>query len=404
MTRGLERAVADVLARDACSGCGLCTRLDPALRMALDDDGYLRPRFDGPSRAGGDAESVFRRGCPGVVVRAPVPPPGASRHPLLGSHVGLWSAWATDPAIRFAGSSGGALTALHAWLIESGRAARVTGAAMDADAPRRTTPVTIVSREQALRAAGSRYAPVAALDNPDVLLPGSAVCGKPCEISALRQTVDDLQPGEPPLMLSFFCAGTPSQSGTHALLADLGVDERESVEELRYRGEGWPGRFTATTADRTVSADYGQSWGRRLGPTTQWRCKVCVDGVGESADIVSADAWDADAEGYPVFTEGAGRSALIARTARGLATILEARDAGVIELDALGVEQLEAAQPLQTSRRRFLQGRLLGSMLAGRRPPAYPGFGLLRLSLQSPRIALRALRGTAQRVRRQRRR
>lgn len=402
MTGGLERAVADVLARDACSGCGLCTRLDPALRMAMDADGYLRPRFDGPSRAVAGAAATFARGCPGVVVRAPVPPPGSATHPLLGSWLGLWSAWATDPELRFAGSSGGALTALHAWLIESGRAARVTGAAMDASAPRRTVPVTITSREQALQAAGSRYAPVAALDNPDVLLPGTAVCGKPCEISALRQTASELQPGEPPLLLSFFCAGTPSQAGTHALLADLGVEAEEPVQSLRYRGDGWPGRFTAATADRAVSADYEESWGRRLGPTTQWRCKVCADATGEAADIVSADAWESDAQGYPVFAEGAGRSALIARTARGLQTVLEAQAAGVITLEPLDVAQLAAAQPLQAGRRRFLRARLLGSALAGRRPPAYPGFALLRLSLQAPRTALRTLRGTVRRVRRER--
>lgn len=400
MTRDLQGAVADVLARDACSGCGMCTRLDASLRMALDDDGYLRPRFEGPSRPISNAEAIFQRGCPGVVVRAPDPPPGSIHHPLLGAHLAIWSGWASDPAVRFAGSSGGALTALHAWLIDSGRAARVTGAGMDPATPRRTVPVTITSRDQALRAAGSRYAPVAALDNDDALLPGTAVCGKPCEISALRQTVDELHDGEAPLMLSFFCAGTPSQSGTDALLADLGVDQREVVDELRYRGEGWPGRFTAKASGRVVSTDYDDSWGRRLGPTTQWRCKVCVDGVGESADVVSADAWESDADGYPVFSEQQGRSALIARTTRGLETILAAEAAGVIVLEALDVEQLAAAQPLQTSRRRFLRARLLGSVLAGRRPPAYPGFALLRLSLQSPRTAVRALRGTFARVRR----
>ncbi|WP_405218092.1 Coenzyme F420 hydrogenase/dehydrogenase, beta subunit C-terminal domain [Agrococcus sp. Ld7] len=402
MTDDFERAVAQVVDSQACSGCGLCTRLDSSLTMQLDSNGYLRPRFDGDSQAIPNATAIFRRGCPGVVVRGLAPPKDATVHPLLGAHVGLWNAWATDAALRHAGSSGGALTAIHTWLLDTGRAARVTGAAADPAAPRRTVPVTITSRAQALRAAGSRYAPVAALDSADVLLSASAVCGKPCEISALRQTAGDLIDGEAPLMLSFFCAGTPSQSGTDALLADLGVDLSDTVHELRYRGNGWPGRFTARIDDDVVSADYDESWGRRLGPTTQWRCKVCVDGVGESADIVSADSWESDERGYPVFTEGEGRSALLARTPRGRQAILDAHAAGVIALEPLEVSQLAQAQPLQTNRRRFLSARLLGSRLAGRRPPAYPGFRLLRLSLGAPRTALRTLRGTFARVRRER--
>ena len=402
MTAGLERAVADVLARNACSGCGLCTRLDASLRMAVDADGYLRPRLDGPSQPIADAEAVFRRGCPGVVVRAPAIPPGAARDALLGAHLGVWNAWAADPEVRFAGSSGGVLTALHAWLLESGRAARVTGAAMDAHAPRRTVPVTITTREHALRAAGSRYAPVAALDSAAVLEPGSAVCGKPCEISALRQTAAELIDGDAPLMLSFFCAGTPSQTATDALLGQLGVAGADDVDELRYRGRGWPGSFTAISGDRRVTADYQESWGQTLGPTTQWRCKVCVDGVGETADIVSADSWEIDERGYPAFVDGDGVSALIARTERGLRAILEAEAAGVIELSPLTMERLAAAQPLQTSRRRFLRARLWGSLLAGRRPPRYPGYPLLRMSLEAPRVALRTLRGTFRRVRRER--
>ncbi|GAA1417365.1 Coenzyme F420 hydrogenase/dehydrogenase, beta subunit C-terminal domain [Agrococcus citreus] len=400
---GLERAVADVLARDACSGCGLCTRLDPSLRMALDARGYARPRFDGPSRAAPGAEAVFRRGCPGVVVRAPETPAGAATHPLLGAHVGIWRAWATDAEVRHAGSSGGALTALHAWLVASGRAARVTGAAMDEREPRRSVPVSIVTREQALAAAGSRYAPVAALDNADALRSDSAVCGKPCEISALRQTADDLVDGEPPLLLSFFCAGTPSQLATDSLLAELGVPSGAPVSSLRYRGLGWPGSFRAIAGDRAVSVAYEESWGRALGPTTQWRCKVCPDGVGESADIVSADAWESDEHGYPSFAEGDGSSALIARTPRGRQTILDAQAAGVLSLEPFTMAALAAAQPLQTGRRRLLRARLWGSALAGRRPPRYPGFRLLRLTIASPRLALRVLLGSFRRVRRDRR-
>lgn len=393
----LRGRVQDVLARDACSGCGLCAQLDRGLEMQLDADGYARPVEVGAPAEVPGAARTFSRSCPGVRVAAQTPR-GSQRHPLLGSFFAAWEAWAADPEIRVAGSSGGVLTALHAWLLASGRAARIAGVAGDPQRPRRSIPVTITTREQALAAAGSRYAPVAALRNPDAFAPGSAVTAKPCEIAALR-AAGIAGDGEGPLLLSFFCAGTPSQHATDALLEDLGIGRDEPLDSLRYRGNGWPGRFAARAGSTEVSADYEESWGSTLGPTTQWRCKVCPDGVGESADIVAADSWATDERGYPQFAEGDGVSALIARTKRGLDVIEAAIAEGIIEVRPLSMDRLAGAQPLQTARRRHLLARLWGSALAGRRPPRYPGFALARLSFAHPRRFVQVLRGTLRRVR-----
>lgn len=313
----------------------------------------------------------------------------------MGAYTGVWKAWASNTEIRTTGSSGGVLTAISAWLLSSGQADKVTAAAAGSN-PRRSVPVTITSREEALTAAGSRYTPVAALANPDVLAADSVVVGKPCEASAIAELS-----GSGPLVLSFFCAGTPSALATDRLLTELQVDRSSVIDQLWYRGHGWPGEFSVRSGSTRAHLSYDDSWGRVLGPTTQWRCKVCADGVGERADIVAADYWNVDERGYPVFEEGDGISALIARSPRGLQTVLRAAAAGVIELEEITMDSLAAVQPLQRDRRRFLAARLIGSRLAGRATPKYRGFGLLAQSLRSPRQALRALRGTYRRVRAQ---
>lgn len=399
----LRALVDDVVSRDACTGCGLCTQLDTGLTMTL-DTGYARPSATGPSAPVAGAASTFQHSCPGVGVAAQRPV-GSRRHPLLGPYVQAWEAWATDDEQRLAGSSGGVLTALHIWLLSSGRAARIAGAAAERTNPRKSVPVTITTKEQALAAAGSRYAPVAALSNGDAFLPDSAVTAKPCEIAALRASREHSPLSDDPgaLLLSFFCAGTPHQGATDSLLTSLGVPPEAYVDALRYRGNGWPGKFEARAENTTVQTDYEESWGTTLGPTTQWRCKVCADGVGESADIVAADSWTTDARGYPVFTETNGVSALIARTLRGAEVIHEAIAEGVITARPLEMDTLAQAQPLQTARRRFLQARLWGSSLAGRRAPRFRGFSLIRLGLRRPHIFIRTLRGTYRRVRTARR-
>ena len=278
------------------------------------------------------AARMFEQSCPGCRVDA-VRPSGSRRHPTMGSYFGVWEAWASDETVRYRGSSGGALTALHGWLLESGRASRIASASVDSE-PRRTVPVTITTKEAALAAAGSRYAPVGVLSNHDVWS-SDAITAKPCEISAIRALGTSARSSgaaSDAILLSFFCAGTPSQAATDDLLARLGVPADEPIDELWYRGRGWPGRFTVRTTKAEGSLSYDESWGGVLGPATHWRCKVCADGVGESADVVAADFWRVDERGYPVFTEGPGSSALIARTERGLEAVRDAVAAGAIVL------------------------------------------------------------------------
>jgi coenzyme F420 hydrogenase subunit beta len=396
----LDAAISRVVQRNACIGCGLCTRLDASLELKLDADGFLRPhrtRVEGEVADG--AARRFEQSCPGCRVDA-VRPPRSARHPTMGSSFGVWEAWASDEAVRHRGSSGGALTALHGWLLESGRASMIASASVGSDA-RRTVPVTITTKEAALAAAGSRYAPVGVLSNPDVVT-SDAITAKPCEISAIRalRTAAPTPGGAEPILLSFFCAGTSSQHATDELLATLGVGAADPLDDLWYRGRGWPGRFTARGASVDTSMSYEDSWGGVLGPATHWRCKVCADGIGESADVVAADFWRVDERGYPVFTEGAGSSALIARTERGLEAVRAAASAGAIVVRPIRMSALAGVQPLQRNRRTALFGRLMGSRFAGVPGPRYRGFRLWALALAHPRLNLRAARGAYARLRR----
>ena len=374
--------------------------------MELDEHGYTRPvRRGGGTAPKANYTKLFRQICPGVRVLSPRPA-GSIRHPTFGPIVSAWEAWAADPEFRYTGSSGGVLTALAAWLTQSGELTEIVGVTADPANPRRTIPMSITGAATALSSAGSRYAPVSALSHPAALQPRTGLIGKPCESSAARALIGASTDDDgAPLLLSFFCAGTPSQFATDRLVIDLGVRPREVLRRLWYRGHGWPGRFTAETTDGTrVSASYDESWGNALGPAVQWRCKICPDGVGESSDISAADFWRTDVRGYPDFTESDGCSAVLARTLRGHEILSRAFAAGVIVGRPLDVEALSAAQPLQVSRRATLLGRLIGSTVAGRAVPHFRSFGLLRMGATDWRTTLRTGRGTFRRVRRDRQR
>ena len=389
----IDGQIATVLRNDLCSGCGACCLLDPGLEMQI-VDGYERPVRTAGTSAGPDVARTFGEICPGLSVTSPAGG-GRRHHPLVGDYLAMWSAHAADPRTRFVGSSGGVLTALSGWLLDEGEVAQIVGAAAGADA-RRTVPVRITSKEEALASAGSRYGPVANASCGGALDGAGGFVGKPCEVSAVR-ALSGRSPGPQPLLLSFFCAGTPSPDATDDLVDALGVDAGQ-VTSLRYRGHGWPGRFTVETGSVIETMSYDESWGSHLGRKLQWRCKICPDGLGGAADIVAGDYWEVDERGYPCFEDGAGRSVVIARTPRGLDVLERAIAAGVLVAEPVEAAAVASGQPSQQKRRETLVGRLTGSMAAGRRIPRFRGFGLLRRAPSKLRDNLVAARHSRRRI------
>lgn len=390
----LTKSITMVVRGNNCSGCGLCAGLFSGVEMQLNDQGFMRPvvhtRAENDAAAG-DAKT-FAQICPGKTVSAPELDYQSKTHSIFGRYVGVWEGWATDPEVRRAGSSGGVLTAISSHLSSK---SRLPGqmVAMDVSRPSRSVPVKILSREEALSAAGSRYAPVSVGASYSRGL--SSVTGKPCEISAIR-AAQRIMP-DSPVLLSFFCAGTPSQKATDHLVDRLGHSV-ESLASSKYRGDGWPGKFVVTSADgSSASMSYEESWGAVLGRQLQERCKICVDGTGESADIAVGDFWESDEEGYPSFENSEGRSVVIARSVRGLRVLEECVDRGLLELKPIELDEVAKIQPLQVKRRLTLPGRLLGRLLTGSRVPKYSGYKLTLLFLSNFRANILAAGGTAKR-------
>jgi coenzyme F420 hydrogenase subunit beta len=323
--------------------------------------GYVRPVQKGDVPA--EAERVIAEACPGAKVNAW----GASDdvHPYWGPWRSINTGYATDDKVRFEGASGGAISALLIHALATGLVDRVVQVRADPRAPTQNFVATSRSREDVLAGAGSRYASSSPLANIDAILDegGSiAFVGKPCDVSALRLlgAVDVRVARHVRLMLSFFCGGVPSRAGVQSILKALGTTE-EDIVAFRYRGQGWPGSAAATTRDgQVLEMSYGESWGDYLAKEVQFRCKICPDAVGGSADISCADAWYGDERGYPSFEEQDGRSLIIPRTETGERVLREAVEVGVIALQALPISDIDLMQPAQAARKRLVRSRLSG--------------------------------------------
>lgn len=352
--------------------------------MAPVEPGYLRPQQTALLTAEEDAK--IARVCPGLGQR--VEAAGRSDSVLWGPYIAMETGWSSDPAVRFAGSSGGALSALLVHLLAMGVVEAVVQTTASPDLA--IGNVTVITEDAAaiVAAAGSRYAPSAPLECLAQMIRSGrklAFVGKPCDAAALRAVCaeDSAVAATFPVILSFFCAGIPSHAGGRAVLGALQTN-LEAIESFRFRGNGWPGRATARLkggGERSMS--YHDSWGGILSRHVQHRCKICADGTGTAADIVCADAWESDESGYPLFEESPGVSLIVARTSLGARLVEGALAAGAIETRPFDVAHLAAIQPGQRERRRALAARLAALWLAGKPQPQYKGLQILAAARQN---------------------
>lgn len=397
----MANAIESVVTRGYCTGCGLCAAHfgEARVKMAMVSTGYLRPQLYGQLDAVEATE--FLRFCPGISLD--LHNQGVETHVIWGPIASCSTGWSTDEEIRYRGSSGGAISAVLVALLETGEADFVVHVGADENHPFRNKVRISRNRADVLRGAGSRYSPSAPLEVLDEVLtqPGQfAFVGKPCDAAGLRSYIATRPQiaGRVVAILSFMCAGIPSERGSEEIVRKMGGDPGKVVA-FSYRGNGWPGMATARMSDgRQLEMDYATSWGTILNRHLQFRCKICPDGTGEFADLVCADAWYGK-DGYPDFEEKAGRSLILARTPRGQALLQAAVTSRRLEQKACPVDDISLMQPYQETRKRLLASRLLALFLRRGRLPRFRGMRLVRAALGVGTIAhLRNLLGTWKRV------
>lgn len=364
-------AIQAVVRDGNCLGCGLCVAMGGRGDMVEDFMGFLVPsdqaRID---------RSKLGRICPGLNQSlGEGDDPG---HSDWGRILQLEEICSTDEDLRRNASSGGGLSALAAYLLESGTVSGVLQVRAAKEDPLANELRISRTLEEVRSCVASRYAPAVMFPPWFSELVNSKerylFVGKPCDVAAVRhlQRMDPAWLEAIPLTFAIFCAGIPSRTATRLLSESLGV--RGELRSVKYRGGGWPGEFVATdSTGATGRVGYDVSWGQHLNRHLHPRCKICPDGVGMQADISFGDAWETDS-GYPDFQEKEGRSLAVIRTIQGKSILSDASLAGFVTiLGSVEVDRLEKMQPYQMHRRRLSRYRMLGKRLAGGSVPKTGG-------------------------------
>lgn len=328
----------------------------------------------------GDCESCAAcvEVCPAVQTEFPSSSEKTERE--WGPILEMWEGHATDPEIRFKGSSGGVLTAIGAYCVEQLGMAGVLHVGQDPEDPIRNRTRLSENRHELLAASGSRYSPASVCNGLNLVEEADAPCaiiGKPSEIAAVSKA-RQLRPAlhkKVGVTLSFFCAETPSTAGTAALLKRWNVDA-ESLGDLRYRGLGWPGNFAPTRAgdaEPCGTMTYQESWAF-LQAHRPWSVQLWPDGSGELADISCGDPWYQAPDG-----KNPGSSLVVARTERGREIVQGAIDAGYLTLSSAEMWKLDRSQSGLLKKKAAVWGRLVALKLLRLPTPEFKGLHLFSL-------------------------
>ncbi len=401
MSRRIQR-LTDVVDWRLCVGCGLCAYICPEHRVRLVDivNEGIRPEVTGDGPCAGGCQCL--QACPAVATDFGRGNGVAHADEFArewGPVLEIWEGHATDPTIRFQGSSGGALTAIAAYCLEQAGMHGVLHIGPDESDPVRNRTRLSRTRADLLSACGSRYSPASVCNHLEWVEQAPAPCvviGRPAEMAALRNA-ERLRPAlatKVGVALSFFCAESPSTQGTLALLEKMGAN-REGIVELRYRGRGWPGHFAPVSARKKdlPRLTYRESWGF-LQAFRPWSVQLWPDGAGELADISCGDPWYEQPDG-----KNPGFSLVIARTERGREILRGARASGYLNLQPAERWKLERSQSGLVLKKGAVWGRRLALRLMGLPVTRCHGLNLFhcwrKLSLVEK---LRSVVGTLRRV------
>ena len=352
----VKETIAEVVSNGLCTGCGTCAGICPlsAIEMVINErKGIYAPKLiDSKCNQCGLCLEV----CPGYSVNFSQLNleifGNDPENTLLGSYTGCYLAHATDQEVRYNSASGGLVTSLLIFALEQGFIDGALVTKMKKDNPLEPESFIARTKEDIFEAARSKYCPVPANIALKEILQSEegerfAVVGLPCHIHGLRKAerINKRLKERIAIHLGIFCSHTDSFKGTEFLLNKLGI-KKEEVATISYRGGGWPGQIQIKLTDRSQKSILNQS---RLWNTifssfffALPRCLLCNDITNELADISFGDAWLSEI----MATEHEGKSIVIARSEQGKALLRRASSVGIIELQALDVEDVIRSQKM----------------------------------------------------------
>lgn len=243
----------------------------------------------------------------------------------LGNFIEIHSAHSLNPVIRNQSSSGGVVTSLLIYLLDTNQIDGAILVGMNSEKKWLSKIIVARSDHDIIAAIGSKYCLVP-LNSIlwDVINDGKkyALVGLPCHIHGIRKMqYQNLIPSSCiKYTIGLFCGLNMSIDATEDIIKKLKI-KNENVVKLEYRGGLFPGGLTIKTLNRIYQ--FHKSLYKVLNLLyVPKRCLMCCDLTNELCDISIGDIWS------PVFQKD---SSVIIRSKDGQNVYYNAMRKGYID-------------------------------------------------------------------------
>lgn len=166
------------------------------------------------------------------------------------------------------------------------------------------------------------------------------VCS-PCLVRAVRSILK--RSNIESIIIDYFCSGQTALDGTYCYYRFLGI-EKADVQNIRYRGNGWPNGIDITLKDGShiKKQNYTEPWItiHDSGIYTPKRCFYCKQVESKDADISVGDPWLKE---Y-LNKERVGSSLFLVHTEYGKNIIKELEEQELIQLNKVDYQLFEKSQ------------------------------------------------------------
>ena len=305
-----------------CQSCGMCQAVCPVSAITISQNAFHQyvPHLDPDTCIG--CQACIRSCCAREsVYEAPS---------VIGKYRGIYIARSTDKNDIAAGSSGGVVTALLQFGLDTGYFQHVLTVS-NQNSPIVAEPLYT---ENPRAESGSKYVSAPLCTKYDSAKTHSAATALPCQAKALRRQDPEI------FLFGLFCSKL-SNEGLIDYMLQKYKKKKASVQKISYRRGIWPGKFTVHFSDAAepISENLNRS---KFGAAynsycfSSSGCLLCDDYFAQTADLSFGDPWGRKQYADDYY----GETIVIARSLRGLDLLQKAAGAGVIQMQEFSLEKL----------------------------------------------------------------
>jgi len=356
------RNISYTIKNDLCLGCGICQSACPSNAInILVKNGRFIPHIDKTKCKNDRGCHRCHDICPGLgvdlkrIANEQFTDEQIKNNAWAGRFLKCFTGHSNNKEIRYHSASGGMVSQFLIFLLEKGYIDGAVVTAFDEKNELMVRSYIAHNREEVLQAKSSKYAPVSLHGMSQAIKKENGsryvIVGLPCHIQGFRKLEEKDRNFKDKIVgyFAIYCSSGRTFYLTEHVFKERGI-RKENLTYFAYRDEGCLGSLVAKQQSGDPAENinkknniYKERFQSYYHPLRSFfiprRCLFCIDHYGELGDVCFGDIHI-----KPYMDDKIGINSLIVRKKKWLDLLEEAQKEGIITLNEITVDTLNASQ------------------------------------------------------------